>query len=431
MHPIIKGSIMQYSEVLSKIRTFGSQGAALVLGMSGADSYEVSSEGTWIQGNQGKAFLDCGSFALFLFGHANPLFRSNLSQLLSSELCGTSRVLCHSELAIALEKLASLAPPSIRKVMLLNSGAEAVEAAIKLCRLKTSRSKIAHLSGSYHGKTAGALSITDCKAFKSPTHPLLQDVVRIDREDIAGLRAVLARKDVAGLFLEPIQGEGGIFTIAPDFLKAAQDACRENGTLLIADEIQCGLGRSGHLWAFERAEILPDILLTGKSLGGGIVPVSALMATQEAFSPYDRNPFMHSSTYGGNPLACRAVITAHQIVSSPGFLETVRTSSSWITAKLDQLVKEFPEVIPHWSGSGLMLGLHFSSHAYAAYTLEHCLKLGVILSPCLSTPHVLRITPPFSISEDDASFLYDCLKKASLLCLQKSKLSQRVSYAAS
>ncbi|MCO6440540.1 MAG: aspartate aminotransferase family protein [Nitrococcus mobilis] len=413
---------MDYQSLLQDIRTYGSKGWAIVYGVSGAGEHERSAEGAWITGHKGKRFLDCGSFALFMFGHGNSKILVALQDLLSHGLSGTSRVLCHAELAVALKKLVALTPPHLQKAMLLNSGSEAVEAAIKLCRLKTKRRKLAHLGGSYHGKTAGALSLTDHAGFKADTHPLLQDVVRIERGDMAKLETVLASGDIAGLFVEAVQGEGGIHPIEPAFLQMAHQLCRQHGTLLVADEIQSGLGRTGRLWAFERSDIKPDIVLVGKSLGGGIVPVSALIASEAAFSPFDHNPYLHSSTYGGNPLACRAVIAVTEIVQAKNFLPGVEQKGTWIESALDQLHGQFSDVLSAYSGFGLMRGLHFSSSTYAAKTLEYCLKTGLLLSPCLSNPTVLRLVPPYCIEHSDVDYMHGILQQALHNCrtLQES-----------
>lgn len=403
---------MDYQSLLQEIRTCGSKGSAIVYGVSGAGEYERSAAGAWITGHKGKRFLDCGSFALFMFGHGNSTILTALQDLLSHGLSGTSRVLCHAELAVALKSLVALAPSHLQKAMFLNSGSEAVEAAIKLCRLKTKRKKLAHLSGSYHGKTAGALSLTDHTGFKADAHPLLQDVVKIERGNTSELETALATGDIAGLFVEAVQGEGGIHPIEPAFLQTAYQLCRQYGTLLVADEIQSGLGRTGRLWAFERSDIKPDIVLAGKSLGGGIVPVSALIASESAFSPFDHNPYLHSSTYGGNPLACRAVIAVTEIVQAKNFLPGVEQKGAWIENALEQLHSQFPDVLSAYTGFSLMRGLHFSSNTYAATTLEYCLKTGLLLSPCLTNPTVLRLVPPYCLERSDVDFMHGILQQA-------------------
>ncbi|MFK7874074.1 MAG: aspartate aminotransferase family protein [Oligoflexales bacterium] len=379
-------------------RTHGSRGDVLLRQNCG--QWEVESHGSYVYGHKGGDYLDLGSFAVFLFGHDNPYFKKRIQEQLL-KLNGTSRAMLSPPVADAMLRLASIAPKGLHKICLMNSGSEIVEAAIKIAVTKTGRSLLARMSSGYHGKTLGSLALTDCQAFREPCSDLIPKTLRLPRNDISKSVQDILHHRPAALFIEPIQGEGGIFEFSPTELLNLKQACQETGTLLIFDEIQCGLGRSGTIWASESSGILPDILLSGKALGGGMIAVSALMATPEAFKPMDKNPLLHSSTMAANPLACAAVHACVDILSQPSFLDLVNKNSSMFNKMLNNLVEQFPRIFIKHTGRGLMRGLHCSSAEAAAHMLSACWDNKLIVTPCLSTPEVLRITPTGVMKDKD------------------------------
>ena len=417
-------TMSELDRIADALKAAGSSGEALVKRLSGATELEESGTGPWVEGADGGRYLDCGSFSLFLFGHNNQRFIQALTTQLRNH-SGATRVLLHRKLPQALQALVSIMPSHIEKASLFNSGAEAVEAAIKLARMRRKRSLVAHFEGSYHGKTAGALSITDSDRFKSDHHPTLQDVLRVSRRCGERAAADIRRYKPAAVFWEPIQGEGGIYPFEQSFAQHVVDACRKVDTLIVCDEIQSGLGRTGDRWAFERLNIKPDVVLVGKSLGGGIIPVSAVCATRDAFQPFDCNPVFHSSTYAGNPMACAAVITAVEILKSPGFLRRLRLISPYLRKRLDVLSRRFPQLFQGVSGYGLMLGLHFREQHQAALFLNRCLQSHLILTPCLSCPTVLRIMPPAELSHREIVFLENTLVRVAHSLTNQNPVSKK------
>jgi putrescine aminotransferase len=193
-------------------------------------------------------------------------------------------------------------------------------------------------------------------------------------------------------------------------------ACTQAGALLIHDEIQCGLGRSGERWAsLDVDDARPDILLAGKGLGGGVMPVSALIASPEAFTPYDRDPILHSSTFGGNPLACAALMATLQVLQEEMLWQRAQEFGAQARRGLSALVQRHPDLFSHVSGRGLMLGLHCRSGAVAAYFIRRCAEQHLLLTPCLTTPQVIRFTPPLVVKPSEIEFSSEAMEQASLL----------------
>lgn len=379
--------------------------------VAGADDVEEYAEGSWIMGTSGRRYLDLGSYAVFLLGHRHPrVTAAVIAQI--QKLPGSSRAFPSLINAKACEAVASIAPQGLSKVMLLSSGTEAVEAAIKLARAKTGRQTIIHLEGAYHGKTMGALSLTDAAIFRQPFAPLLPETARVSRTDAAAASETIRQLQPAAVFIEPIQGEGGIFEIAFDYLRSVREACDAAGAVLVFDEIQCGLGRSGAMWAAGASGVIPDVALLGKSLGGGIVPVSAMVAKPEIYVPFDRDPLLHSSTFGGNPLASAAVHASVAVIESENIPEQARQTGAALRAILSGLMDSHPGLFERISGRAAMQGLHCRRADIAGTFIRSCLRAGVIATPCLTHPYVIRFTPPATMSAHDLIYAKHALIKA-------------------
>jgi putrescine aminotransferase len=404
---------MAVSAVHDLVRKHQSTGRALLYTMAGSLDVEVAAEGCWVTGATGRRYLDFGSFAVFLLGHSHPHVVAAVSAQLN-RLPGSSRAFPSEIQAQALAAVASIVPDGLTKAMLLNSGAEAVEAAAKLARVATGRAPLFHLEGSFHGKTFGALSLTDAPLFREPFMPLLPSIQRLSRTDVEqAVRAIRVGRP-AGVILEPVQGEGGVFELSSDYLRQLRAACHETGALLISDEIQCGLGRCGTLAAIDAAGVVPDVLLLGKGLGGGVMPVSAVAAKPEVFAPFDRDPLLHTSTFGGNPLASAAVVATIDVIRSARIPERAAVLGADVRAILTRLVTDWPDLFDGVTGRGLMLGLHCRRPGIAGHFLRSCLAQGLILTPCLTRPSVVRVTPPAVLEADDLHVAAEALTTATM-----------------
>ena len=280
------------------------------------------------------------------------------------------------------------------KVFFCNSGAEAVEAALKLARKARPRGEIVVQRGAFHGRTMGALSATPQEAKQAPFAPLVPGFVVIERDDPAALAAAVDDQ-AAAVLLEPVRGEGGVYPVPDDVLLAARDACDRTGAALIFDEIQSGMGRTGTLWAYEQAGVVPDAMTTAKGLGGGL-PIGALVTgprLADTLQPGD-----HGSTFAGGPVAAAAANAVFDVIDRPEFLQEVRTKG----AHLAQALEDLPAVTAR-RGRGLMHAIDVEADAPAA-VLRALTEERLVANA--TGPHTIRFLPPLTISHeqiDDAA----------------------------
>ncbi|WP_328744904.1 aspartate aminotransferase family protein [Streptomyces sp. NBC_00285] len=381
---------------------------ALLLRMSGLLAGEQEAQGAWITDTTGRRWLDLGSFGVHLVGHRHPeVVAAARDQL---DLMGLSgKVLGNAEATRCAEALIGIAPAGLDQVAFANSGAEAVEMAMKMAALSTGRTEFAALRGSYHGKTAGALHLSDTYAVRSPL-PLAAKVHFLDPEDLDQARQVLAGGTVAALFAEPVRGEGGVLPIDPDRLAALRALCQETGTLFALDEIQTGLGRCGTLWR-SASDCPPDLLLAGKVLGGGLVPMAAVMYSGTRIGGAAGDPVVLASSFAGGALAGRVGCAVVDVVRQDGFLDEVRRLGESARKRLGELLRDDPR-IREVRGEGLMIGVDTASPGVAGQLVLEAAKHGVLLSFCLSNPRVLRVYPPAVIGQDDLDEGLDAIAAA-------------------
>jgi len=399
----------RFEAVAELVRQRQSSGRVLIARLMGAHGVEVSASGSEIRDHTGRRLIDAGSFSVFLLGHSNAAVVDAIAGQLHA-LSGSSKILLNELNAQVCDQVVRFAGPPMSRVMLLNGGAEAVEAALKLARLATGRSTIVHLEHAFHGKSLGALSVTDSAALRQGVGPLLPDVHKIGREDPEEAHARILQAAPAAVIVEPLQGEGGAFPISAEMLRAIRSACTEVGALMICDEIQCGLGRCGFDLLHRAAGIDADIVLLGKPLGGGIIPVSALVATEAAFAPFARDPLIHTSTFGGNPLACAAVRAVLRIVVEQRVAARAAEAGEALAGELRRIARRYPDALLEVRGRGLLLGLVFATPALAGEFMRGCVARGVLVSPCLTTPHVVRVTPSAFIRPEEHAALCSAIE---------------------
>jgi len=299
-----------------------------------------------------------------------------------------------------LKKLIGLAPKGLTQVHLNNSGAEAVEAAIKFARKFTGKKGMVAMKGSYHGKSLGALSLTFNPKYKKAFEPLVEKVSFASFGDIESLRATID-EDTAFVILEPIQGESGII-VAPDgFLQDVRKLCNEKGIILIFDEIQAGLGRTGRLWACDHWNTAPDILCLAKGIAGG-VPMGATLVRADILAAMSKGE--HSSTFGGNPLSCAAGIATLQALTQDGLIENSEKMGKLFKEGLEKL-KEKHTMIREIRGKGLMIGVEMKFEVKDI--LMNLMREGVLM--LYSGRNILRILPPLVISKEDIAKVLQAL----------------------
>lgn len=371
---------------------------AMLLRLSGLDAAEIQAEGAWVTDTAGRRWLDFGSFGVHLLGHRHPTVVAAARNQLG--MIGLSTKILGSEAAAACaEKLLRHTPSSVDRVLFANSGGECADAAVRIAMLASGRSELASLRGAYHGRTAGALALSEPGAgasWPAPAYP----VNRLEPEDLEGVQRVLEGRTVAALFVEPIQGEGGIRPLSAEFLAAIRRLCTRTGTLLVLDEIQTGLGRCGRLWR-SADDCQPDILLAGKTLGGGLIPLAAAIYSSELIGSRETDPLVLASTFAGGALAGRVGGAVLDTVSRERFLAGVGGLGAAARAQLAAAFAGREEIVDV-RGEGLMIGVECASPAFAGDVVMEALRRRLLITFCINRLPVLRVYPPAVV---DASSL--------------------------
>ncbi len=366
---------------------------------------EWTGQGSILVDALGREFLDIlGGFGLYSYGIRHPKIVAAVKAQLdrspqySQELLDPLR----AELG---HVLALLTPGKIQYGFFANSGTEAVEGAMKLAKLYTgNKGFIACLKG-FHGKTLGSLSLIGKKVFREPLMPLLDGVQHVPFGDADAVEKMLAAaktvgQDIAGVVVEPIQGEAGAIVPPDDFWPRLRDVCNHYGVLLIADEVQTGFGRTGKLFGVDHWDVTPDIICFGKALGGGVVPMSAFFSTPEIWSCMEPNPFMHTTTTGGNPLACASALAAVTVLIEEDLAEQARIKGEYVLKQLDVLKNRYPGVLAQTRGRGLLLGMEFPTDGIGYKVASGLFSRGVLTAGTLTNAKNIRFEPALNIPQD-------------------------------
>lgn len=397
-----------HADVVSKYTHYVNPGLAKLMSFAGF-GVEMHGEGCYIFDHEGRRFLDClGGYGTFALGHRHPIvIQAVRDQLETLTLSG--KAFFSKPCADLAESLARLAPEGIQFSFFCNSGTEAVEAALKFAKGATGRSKIVSTEGSYHGKTLGALSTTGRAKYRKAFEPLLPGVEFVPYGDAPAAVAAIDDK-TACMIIEPIQGEGGIIVPPDGYLKPLREACDRTGALLIVDEVQTGIGRTGTMWGCDSDGVKPDLMPLAKAIGGGVMPLGVLMGTPAVWQAvFEPNPLAHTSTFGGNPIACAAGRAALQVIEEEGLVERSANMGALFKAALDQVKRNHSDTIADVRGRGLMLGVEMRQDEVGELVVAQLLKRGMCVAYTLNNPRVLRIEPPLIIDENQIEFAAEAL----------------------
>ncbi len=364
-------------------------------------------EGMYLYDTDGKAYLDfAAGIAVCSLGYGNPIFTEAVKKQVD-KLLHTSNLYYNTSCGEAAQALKRIS--QMDRVFFTNSGTEALEGALKAARRyaytkQTGRYEFVAMEDAFHGRSMGALSVTGHKEHREPFEPVMGGVHFAEYNNLESVKALINEKTCA-IVMETIQGEGGITPATPEFLRGIREICDENGILLILDEIQCGMGRSGEYFAWQKYGVKPDIMAMAKAIGNG-VPVGAFAMTEE-IAAYSLKPGDHGSTYGGNPLACTAVKTVIDIFEKEHILEHVNEIAPYLREKLEALVKEYDCVVKV-KGMGLIQGLQLNKPL--GDVTKKALEEGLVI---ISAGHnVLRIIPPLIVEKKHVDEMIEKLKKA-------------------
>jgi putrescine aminotransferase len=384
------------------------------LRLAGFDRVETAGSGAIISDIEGNDYIDClGGYGVFSLGHANAeVVDAVYNQMRQLPL--SSKTFLNKPLADLAERLANLTPGNLQYSFFCNSGAEAVEGALKFARMATGRPAFISTHGSYHGKTLGALSASGRNKYKDPFRPLLETFHFVDYGDTDAIAAAL-NETIAAVILEPIQGENGILVPPDGYLKAVRELCDAHGALLILDEVQTGLGRTGKLFACEHEGVTPDLMTLAKALGGGVMPIGAVVGTKVVWDKvFTANPYLHTSTFGGNQAACVAALKTLEIIERDQLVERAAAAGRRLMAGLSLVHQQFPLILRDVRGKGLMLGVEFADADVGKLVIGSLVKGGVVAAYTLNTPEVMRFEPPLIISDEQIDTVINVFRSAVL-----------------
>lgn len=358
----------------------------------------VKAEGIYLYGPQGERYLDLVSgFNVSNIGHRHPEVIAAIQQQLEKYLHVTvyGEFIQVPQVEFATELLKTL-PSSFGSVYLTNSGAEAVEGSMKIAKKFTGRRQIIAARNAYHGSTQGALSLIGNPAYQEAYAPLLPEIDFIEFNNIPSLD--LISEQTAAVIVEAIQGEAGVQVPTVEFMQALRRKCDETGAILIFDEIQTGFGRTGKMFAFEHFEIVPDVLMLAKGIGGGM-PLGAFVARKEIMDVIKDNPMLgHITTFGGHPVSCAAALASLRVIQNEKLLKTVDAKAALFRKELDHpKIKEI-------RGKGLMMCLQLETFDQVYQVSTYCAEKGVMIDWYLHCETALRVAPPLTISEDEIKY---------------------------
>jgi putrescine aminotransferase len=387
-----------FAEVVDKYNEHINPYLAAVLTSAGF-GVEVRGEGCYIEDHRGRRYLDClGGYGTFALGHRHPTVVAAVKEQLDS-LGMSGKAFFSKPAADLAAELTRIAPAGLQYTFFSNSGTEAVEAALKFAKIATGRSRIVSTDGGYHGKTLGALATTGREKYRTRVEPLMPGVEFVPFGDIEAMVAAIDDR-TAAVIVEPVQGEGGIHVPPDGYLRAIREACDRTGALMIADEVQTCIGRTGAMFACDHEGVAPDIMTLAKQLGGGIMPIGATMGTVSVWEKvFSENPLMHTSTFGGNPLACSAGLAAVRVVQDEDLVARSRARGELMLDLLGAMQARHPDLVVDVRGRGLMIGVEFSADEVAEVTITRMLERGMCAAFTLNNPRVIRLEPPLVISE--------------------------------
>jgi len=352
-------------------------------------------EGVYMFDPSGKKYLDLiAGISVSNVGHCHP----KVVQAIKDQADKHLHLMVYGEYVQSPQitfanALTSTLPDSLDSVYFVNSGSEAIEGAIKLAKKATGRSGLVSFENAYHGSTTGALSLMGNEEFKHPFYPLLPETSVIRHGNFDDLENVTT--ETAAVFLETIQGEAGIRVPSVEYMQALRNRCTETGALLVLDEIQCGFGRTGKMFAFEHFDIVPDILLLAKGMGGGM-PIGAFIASNELMSTLSHDPILgHITTFGGHPVSCVAGQACLSVIQEEKLVESIPAKENLFRKLLNH-----PE-IREIRGKGLMLALQLRDSKQLFPAIDRCIENGIVTDWFLFCDSAMRIAPPLTITEDE------------------------------
>jgi putrescine aminotransferase len=375
-----------------------------VIEMRESPALEWAGEGSTFQDLSGRTYIDClGGYGIYSAGIRHPKILKAVADQLQRMPLSSQELLDPLRGALA-ELLGEITPGDLQYSFFINNGTDAVEGAIKLARVFTGRTNFISSIRGFHGKSCGSLSLLGKWEYREPFLPLLPGIHFVEFGDADAVieelyKADATGKGIAGVIMEPIQGEAGAVVPPDDFWPRIRKACDEYGALLIADEVQTGLGRTGKLFGVDHWNVVPDIMCLGKAIGGGVMPLSAFISTPKIWSVLETNPFIHSSTFGGNPLACAAGIAAINVTLEEDLPGQAERKGKYLLAQLIRLKMRYDRLLQRVGGKGLLLGMEFVNTEIGYKVVAGLFRRGILVAGTLTNSKVVRIEPALNIPD--------------------------------
>ena len=381
---------------------------------------EWTGSGSLLRDALGREYIDClGGYGVFSAGVCHPRIVKAVTDQ-AGRMALSSQELLEPWRAGLAKLLADLTPGDLACSFFINNGTDAIEGAIKLARLFTGRNTFLSTLGGFHGKSMGSLSLMGKASFRAPFSGGLQDVRFAPYGDAEALEAEFSKAEAVGtpfaaFVVEPVQGEAGAVVPPPGYLRCARELCSRHGTLLIADEVQTGMGRTGALWGVDHDAITPDIMCLGKALGGGVMPLAAFISTPAIWECLVLNPMIHSTTSGGNPLACAAGIATIAVTLEEDLPGQAASKGAWLLKELERLCERYPRTLVNARGKGLLIGLEFPTDEVGYRCAAGLFRRGVLVAGTYAKARTLRVEPalttPSGQLEEVVSRLEDTLQE--------------------
>ncbi len=365
---------------------------------------EWMSSGDTFTDLHGKEYIDLlGGFGAFNCGHRHPTIVKNVQNQLEKQPLSSAELIDANRSLLA-RILADVTPGELQYTFFTSSGTESVECGLKMATLATGRHYYVAFKGDFHGKTMGSLSLTAKEHYRGPFLPLLQGTRHAPYGDLEYLKKLIDVMEDTGelpaaIIYEPIQGENGIRIPPDDFIPGIREICDKYDIMMVADEVQTGMGRTGYMFATDYYDVAPDILCLGKSISGSVVPLSACVCTKRAYTKMFEDPLLHSTTTGGNPLATAAGIAAFNVIIKEDLCGKAKKSGEMFKTGLEKLQKKYPKLLVDVRGRGLMLAMEFCDGDIGYEVVFEAFNRRLLLSGTLINAETIRVEPPLNITE--------------------------------